>query len=354
MRFLWMLFVWGSLGADSYSIVFVHIGSQLPSYLPVAISQARLFNPNCPIYVLGNQKALHIFSPPVPNVHLVALESLKKSSEHKTFLKRVKTAPGLFRFAMERFFFLDSFVRANHLKHVFHLENDVMIYADLEKKLPVFEQQYQGMLATVFATDRRCVPGFIYIFDEAPLHELVQFMVTKAHKNDISDMELISQFKDGTYKTRSDYLPMLIPSYEKDHVLIDLPGTVYQDGSRYANHVEEFQCIFDGAALGQYFGGLDAAYHPGKARPGFINELNVYNAAFFHFAWKKDAEGRYIPLISYGPETYLIANLHIHGKRLEAFSSLNEEMPALPTFGEAYSSIPIHWDSFERLRIVNP
>jgi len=347
MRFLWMLFVCGSLIADSYSIIFVHIGSHFPAYLPVAISQARLFNRDCTIYVLGNERALSSFEPSVSGVQLVPLESLKKSSAHKLFIRKVRTAPGLFRFAMERFFFLDSFVRQHHLNNVFHLENDVMIYADLEKKLPLFEKHYQGMLTTVFATDRRCVPGFIYIYDETPLQELAKFMASKSHKQDISDMELISQFKDATYKKYSDYLPMLVPSYEKEHILIDLPGMVYGDGSPYSNHVEDFQWIFDGAALGQYLGGLDPLYHPGKG-PGFINELNVYNAAFFGFEWKRDEEGRYIPLISYGPEKYLIANLHIHCKKLQAFSSLNESMPPLPMFIEAYSSIPIHWDSFQK------
>ena len=44
--------------ADDYSIVFVHIGNTLPDYLKTAVGQAKLFNDDASIYVIGNEEAL--------------------------------------------------------------------------------------------------------------------------------------------------------------------------------------------------------------------------------------------------------------------------------------------------------
>ena len=43
---------------SEYTIVFVHMGSSLPSHIGTAIKQARLFNPNCRMILITNQDLL--------------------------------------------------------------------------------------------------------------------------------------------------------------------------------------------------------------------------------------------------------------------------------------------------------
>ena len=60
MKFLhqWCMLIcfWSAQKVLSHSIVFVHVGGQLPSYLSVAVEQARLFNETCDIYLIADQK----------------------------------------------------------------------------------------------------------------------------------------------------------------------------------------------------------------------------------------------------------------------------------------------------------
>ena len=78
-------------GLYAYSIVFVHVGPCLPAHVEVALFQARLFNPDCPIYLLANQRALQNFHPKdtTINATYVPLESLQRTSAHTTWSKNL-------------------------------------------------------------------------------------------------------------------------------------------------------------------------------------------------------------------------------------------------------------------------
>ena len=44
-------------GDAPYSIVFIHIGNSIPDFVPVALVQARTFNPACQIILVANERA---------------------------------------------------------------------------------------------------------------------------------------------------------------------------------------------------------------------------------------------------------------------------------------------------------
>jgi len=77
--------------------------------------------------------------------------------------------------------------------------------------------------------------------------------------------------------------------------------------------------LFDGAAIGQYLGGVDPRNQ--KSKPGFINESCVFNPSRFLFEWIKDDKGREIPYAIFKDCKYRINNLHIHSKNLAKFKS---------------------------------
>lgn len=321
---------------SEYSLAYVHIGSNLPKYLPTAIAQARLFNPSCPILLLASSAALSEYDSMAYNVTPVPLESLTITSNHQYFINNTNLRD-LWRFAIERFLYLDDVIQQYGLRNVFHTENDVMLYFDLSTKLSVFQNYYNGMIATVFDCDERSVPSFVYISDVNPSAKLAEFIAAQGCRN-TTDMEILGRFKDQNYKTLSDHLPILIPGYAQDRSLTNLSCRTAGDALRYSNHLDQFNLIFDAAALGQFLGGIDPMF--GNTRTGFIAELSVFLTHYFQYHWERDNKGRLIPYITYKDETYPIANIHLHGKNLNAFFSLNEEPLPVPT--TFWSSLPFN------------
>jgi hypothetical protein len=73
---------------------------------------------------------------------------------------------------------------------------------------------------------------------------------------------------------------------------------------------ETFNSIFDGAAIGQYLGGI----HSDPNLKGFINEKTVFNVAKYNYIWENDE-----PFMVYLDNKIKINNLHIHSKNLKQF-----------------------------------
>ena len=306
------------------SIVFVHLGPELPSYLSSALSQARLFNPDMAIYLLANEEALKNLSQEVrsSNVQCISCESVPLSKAHKQFKARSKLdkkfRKGFWIFTTERFFYLSAFIRQYGLSDVFHLENDVMLYRNLKEVLPIFKEHYSNMIGATFDNDQRCIPGFLYIANAVPLEQFTQFVAKKEDKSG-NDMKFLSEFREKHHKKWIDSLPILTPEYAQDHELISTSGLKGTDPSILFQHFENFHSIFDAAALGQYLGGIDP--RNGESAPGFINESCLFNPSYSQFVWEEDLEGRRVPWMVYKDQKYRINNLHIHSKNLKEFES---------------------------------
>ena len=318
----------------SHSLVYVHIGPDLPSYLPIAIAQARLFNPDTPIYLIANSSAMSNYDCEDQKIHLVPIELLIPTKSHKKFKDRAKSN-GFWRYTLERFLYLDDFIQQYKLNNVFHAENDVMIYFNLEEKLHVFQECYPKMIATTFDCDERSVPSFVYISDPMPSKQFAKYIAING-LNGANDMSLLFDFKEKYYKKFGDHLPILIPAYVENRSLINLANRTAKNVAPFINNIEKFQLIFDAAAIGQFLGGIDPIL--GNKGPGFIAELSVFLTHHCTYQWKMDEKRRWVPHISYGGVTYPIANLHIHCKNLRAFYSLNQNFYPLPT--QVWSSLP--------------
>jgi hypothetical protein len=321
-KFLWCcLWICTFLGASDFSIVFVHLGPTLPPYAAQAISQARLFNPECPIYLLANREALEDFAD--REVTAVSCESLARSGPHEQFLRENKTS-GFWNYVVERFFYLEEFMSQYQLENVFHMENDVLLYRDLRELLPIFEEYYKGMIGGTFDNDQRCIAGFFYVAEVRPLSEFVNYAAARISRGE-NDMALLGYFREGSYKKYIDHLPIVAPSYAQNFPLETYEGKSVRDPRDYSNHFDAFQSVFDAAAFGQYLGGIDPQHHHDH-EPGFINESCIFNPAVFSIGWEKDRQGRQVPVATYQGMKCPINNLHIHCKDLKAFSSLRSEL----------------------------
>lgn len=308
-----LLLLAASLFASDYSIVFIHLGPKVPDYSEVSIKQAHLFNPEAKIYLLANESALidRSFEPAIP----VTIESIPKSAEHKEFIKRCHYPGDLWRYSAERFLVLDDFLEQTRLERVFHLENDVMLYADLTLMMPIFDKYKIG---ATFDNDSRCIPGFIFFKNAQAIKPLAKHFVN--HFMALGqDMKVIADFKNtaGSYYIKP--LPIIFPSYATYFPLVSDKGHVPKNPTFYSYNFDQFQSIFDAAALGQYIGGIDPIHaHNG---PGFVNESCIFNPSRFTYQWIPDERGRKVPYLLFQHEKIRINNLHIHCKNLKKFES---------------------------------
>ncbi len=303
-----------------HCIVFIHIGPSLPEYSMNAIAQARLFN-DCPIYLVAEKQAIRSSkcnSMWDENFHPIFTETLIRTKAHNTFLKNSALNHHnnpFWIYASERFFYLDELINQYNLKDVFHLENDVMVYTDLSKLMPIFKQHYLG-IGAVFDNDLRCIPGFMFIAHKNCMSELADYFALNASRG-LNDMEVIAHFKNSHDRKMIDNLPIIMDSYITKFGLKSPNNHTTAHPLCYCTNCDRFNSIFDGAALGQYLFGTVAP----QLGPGFINETCLFNPSLLQYEWHRDQQGRNIPYATLDGKLYKINNLHMHSKKLYLASS---------------------------------
>lgn len=307
-----------------YSIVFVHIGKNLPVWAYTAMGQARLFNKECPLYLLANQSALDTCSISRlrdAKVTTVPLESLSLSDDHKHFLK-MSCLPKDFRdgfwfYASERFMYLADFAALYPSEDMIHLETDVMIYADFSKTIDLLRNKYQGLGLTL-DNDVRCIPGLVYFRDAYMVKMVASYFAENASLCK-SDMEILAMFYHANVGNELvGTLPVIMPEYYERYGFKSTTGLTTNKPERFFNNITDFNGIFDACAMGQYIGGGDP--RNGNSKPGFINESTLFSCSHIDFIWELDEAGRRVPCALYAGRKYKIYNLHIHSKNLDVFS----------------------------------
>ncbi|MFH1985906.1 MAG: hypothetical protein ABIL58_29070 [Pseudomonadota bacterium] len=305
-------------------IVFVHIGSRLPDHLLTAVAQARRFNAGGIWLVapaLALQEAVAITG---HGLNTVACEELGLSDVHRRFLA-VATLDRSFRdgfwlHTTERFFYLETLMAWAGLTHVCHLENDVMLYADLAVLAPVFDRCYPAMAAT-FDAPGRCVPGFVYARDRASLGRLTAFIVDVFAATDRTpnDMALLAGFRATFGAGAMDTLPIVPEGCP--HLIAERLGSGPGGAAAFWNHFAAFGGVFDAAAIGQYLGGVDPRNSGGKDTSGFVNETSVFDPSRCRYGWETDDRSRRYPVAEDAVRRWRVNTLHIHSKALERFTS---------------------------------
>jgi hypothetical protein len=311
-------------------IVFIHIGASIPSYFLVALKQVRLFNPSAPIYLIAGKQALEkVVMPDDLNICFYFLEDLAVSRHHHLFQKRCRLEAtfrdGFWRYTTERFFYAEAFIRQENLRNVFLVENDIMIYADLNQIVEPCSTSFPTMAAT-FDNDHRCVPGLVYVAHPSALERLNTYIANNASKGD-NDMLCLAKFRRAFGEMYMGCLPIVPESYYINHGLKSRAGKRSRSPHAYFKHADTFCSLFDAAAVGQYLGGIDPRnQNPGEVtlQAGFVNESSLFNPDLVCFEWHPDDDQRLIPYMKINDEMWRMNNLHIHSKNLVAFCSQAE------------------------------
>lgn len=299
-------------------IVLVHVGNVFVDYINECILQIQKFN-DCSIYmVLSSQH----FNKINGEVNLIGIEDLPLCENHLNFLSTSERdsnfRDGFWKSVVERFYIIEDVIKAYKLEHVFHFENDNMIYCKLEEVLDVLAQK-NIMSAAPFDNDMRCIPSFVYFKNQEVLSKLNQFMFLYPNLN---DMELIALF-NKEYNL-IEMLPLIPANY--DLKLQSKSGLTVENEQKYKSNFNLFHSVFDAAAIGQYLGGVDSRNVKFnflkrilKRKSNFVNESAVYDVRQFSYHWEEDQSGRKIPYLNYKGENIKINNLHIHSKKLKDF-----------------------------------
>lgn len=295
------------------NFVLVHIQRSIfPEYIYTCIEQIRITNRNADIYLAfySSCEGIDYDRLNASKCHLIDLKKHIWSIMHLHFKLKNR---GIF--TTERFFVIHEIMKQHHLSNVIHIENDVMIYADINNFMKVLNENYD--LGFVRESDEICIAGFVYIKNAKFLRTLCQHFL---HAKNVSDMVSISRYghKEGLH-----YLPVVSKGYtQKEEMTFEnfmgkrIP---VKEKDVYCENVEKFGCVFDGCAYGQYVGGVDPRGN-GKPIVGYINQQACHNAEKCSIIWEK-VNGLRVPFYVYGEEKLPIANLHIHSKELEKYRS---------------------------------
>jgi hypothetical protein len=254
-------------------------------------------------------------------INVIPLTVLQNYLEHSSaFLdyksnicKKVDSSfrDGFWLSTTSRFFYIDALVSIFHLEDVFHIENDVMMYIPF---LNIYDRTIRELSSEkrvwmVKDAPGRVIPSLLYFPDGDCCARLSHFISETTTSSDtfLNDMNILGMYKDAYH----------------------FPIFPNENGDGF---------VFDGAAIGQYLGGIDirntphhddphAIYHNNTA--GFINETSVFkpdSCIFTKGTVRTEVHNFPIKLITCKPQNAntisLVANLHMHSKQLYQFSSI--------------------------------
>ena len=285
------------------NFILIALGN-IPDYLNDCIQQIKKTQKKSKIYLLVNKTSVFKNK----NCKIVNVESLKKSKEHILFIKKSKLAQDSFRnffwkHSIERFYYLNDFLNKSNLTNVFHIENDVLLFQDLEKILK--EIKFYNF-ACIRDSINRVIGSLIFIKNKKVSTRIVKISNNYLNENDMKILNYLDKKISNT---------------------INLPlgeNLDFIQKSKNFKKIKKIPFIFDAAAIGQFIDGphrkklLTRIFFNIKKffmiNDGFINtetNLKIYN---WKIKWKnkkpyKQENEKLIPIV----------NLHIHSKNLKKF-----------------------------------
>jgi hypothetical protein len=266
-------------------------------YILINIQQLIMLNIKN-IYVVINKIFFDKFLYLKEKVFLVESESIIDSYNfynNTTLNKNFRN--GFWTLTSQRLFYIYETMKKYNLENVIHIENDVLLYYDIDILMNNLDTNYIYM---PFDSFQRNILSIIYI----PNHTIWKKILDNYDFNK-NDMENFLQIK---HKTK---LIEHFPIFHYDYAITNEEKFVSQN---YHN----FNMIFDAAAIGQYIGGVDPR-NINADTVGFVNETCVIKYNKYNIVWK-EIDNIKKPFLEINKEVLVpIFNLHIHCKNLIKF-----------------------------------
>lgn len=316
-------------------IVYVHIGKKIPDYIFDSIYQTLFICPETKIYVILDESLIEYFrnmiyklnvnyfvkQPITLNLYVecIPIQILQVSERYTNYINNLPDSITHFRDSFwisttMRFFYIESFMKIFKINNVFHLENDIMLYKNVNQ-LDIDKNK----IYMLKDSPNRVIPSLLFF----PNNLLLQEMNTN----------IIEQLKD-IHVLLNDM--QLLGAYKNDNICYF--SSDFNDNLTY---------IVDGAAIGQFLGGLDLRnlqefliksleeqqlLHYNNPTKGFVNETSSFKPdSITIFKNKIFLKNMNFPVDLYYAKREddnnimlkQIVNLHIHSKQLHEYSIIN-------------------------------
>lgn len=285
-------------------IILVHTGTVFPDYINDCISQLKKYQFN--IHLILSECLLDKVTH--SDITIVKAEDYFEDdyNSYEIYNHDNSFRDGFWKRTSSRFFLISSYSKRNNLSSFFHIENDILIFSNLLVEKNILDNSVYDM-GVVIDSENRCIPSVIYFRNNNIVERLSKFIYDNNINNDMSN---IFNFYSMNKKSVTN-LPLLPDSSNIN--LISSTGIRCSGSINYSNLYNEMMSIFDGAAIGQYLGGIDTRSNP-RDTSGFINETTIFDVSIFKYIWDNGE-----PFAIFGDQKIKINNLHIHSKDLKRF-----------------------------------
>lgn len=325
-----------------FTLALVHLGNELPSYIYDCIYQCLILNGlSCKIFVVMDNKVMDEFKETLRKLDVqryfktqclydveacVTAIPVKMLDNHLNtcahwgeYIKTMSTRfaetshfrGGFWISTTARFFYIEALMELLSLDNVFHIENDIVMYEtfqNIHHTMKNIEMCDTSKIWMVQDNPSRVVPSILYFPNRETVHHMNEHITNKVLESHtfVNDMQILGQYPENM-KELFSVLP-------------------------------EKNLLFDGAAIGQFLGGIDTRNIPNGNHAvtkyvnpsiGFINETSVFKpntCIFSRMSVTTDIHNIPLKMLVCKPTTtnnvVNVANIHIHSKQLYRFSSI--------------------------------
>lgn len=271
----------------SSPLIFVWIGSELPSWARIALNIA-VKNSGCEVILLTSK-----FNPDV------ICEQVRISDFYNPSNLQIKNSTsfrdGFWVKSLERYLVLNDFIRYKGIRSFFHAELDNLVFniAPLDS---IFSKFSNGLFLPK-DNENRCIASLIYCNSSELLQDLSEFILNESNKYE-NDMEVLGEYSKINEQVR--FLP-------NEAVL----ESSFITPDRYFNQVD-LNGVFDAAAIGQFLFGIDPRNSIFPTFNRFLNENAGYDLNKVKFDISLDDCKATLNQLN-------LYNIHVHSKIFHKF-----------------------------------
>jgi hypothetical protein len=288
-------------------VLLIHSGNEFPPHINDCISQLIKFNFEIHLVL---SESLHSF---VEQPENIILSSIEENTDYRyesfTVNHDISFRDSFWLRVSNRFFIIDNYAKKNNIENFIYIENDVLLYNNFEKNIEILKKTNCEICVSV-DSERRAVPCLIYFRDSEATSNLSNHYYNNRNWNDMEN--LFIYFNNNRDKVIN--FPILPNNSGLE--LCSQPGIRDTGNINYSFMFEEFSCIFDPQAIGQYIGGLDQRIHH-RDTIGFVNETTIFDVSKLDFIWIDS-----LPYINFNDRKIPIHNIHVHSKDLQKLMNM--------------------------------
>lgn len=282
------------------------------------------------IYVITDRKFFGFFGGLCLEIILIDVAELPDTYEYTTKSLMDKSFREAFWvYTSARFFYIYECMRKYNIEDVIHIENDVVIYYNVNVLEPLVDK---SRIYMPFDSYSRNIASIVYI----PNHKSLSYILDKY------DMQRNDMYNFGKHieSGKVDTFPIFANKYGQSATEEKYDAEKDFVTKNYAR----FPYLFDAAAMGQYLGGIDPLNKSGDTR-GFVNATTVIQYDKYKFVWSNhitqtDIYQPFLYVADNEADTQLlpIFNLHIHSKTINRFTS-KSSAPFYNTYFTYHSNV---------------